>query len=140
MAWWDGWIDALLALSLPRALVIFAALGVPPLMWEMWYNHHRGNFHRWPMILPLVIPPAFLAAAALLLTTDAEWARWAFAAAAALLVLMGILGLFFHVQGIARQTGGWNLDNIMVGPPMMAPLGFSALGVLGLLALPFWSA
>ena len=126
------------AVPLPRALVLLASLAVPPLMWEMWYSHYRGNFHRWPMMIPMAYPPLFAAAGFLLLATEAPWARAVYAAAAAGLVLMGLLGLFFHVQGIARQTGGWNLDNVMVGPPTMAPLAFAGLGVLGLLALPHW--
>jgi hypothetical protein len=134
-----GALDGLRGLGLPRVLVLVASVGVPPLMWEMWYSHYRGNFHRWPMVIPMAYPPLFMAAGFLLLATTAPWALWTYGAFAAGLVLVGLLGFFFHLQGIARQTGGWNLDNVMVGPPSLAPLSFAGLGALGLLALAYWT-
>jgi hypothetical protein len=127
------------AVTLPVVLVAVSVLGVPPLMAEMWVLHHRGNFHRWPMYVPVGYPPLFAAAGVLLLFTSAEWALRVYGVASALLVVMGALGAFFHVQGVTRQTGGFNLDNVMVGPPLAAPLSFSLLGVLGLLAVAYWN-
>lgn len=132
-------LDAVRSADLPRVLVLLASLAVPGVMLEMWYSHHRGNFHRAPMMIPMAYPPLFAAAGFLLLATTASWAAWVYGALAGGLVLIGLLGLFFHVQGVARQTGGWNLDNVMVGPPTMAPLSFAGLGALGLLALAHWS-
>lgn len=128
-------LDALREVPLPDALVFVAALGVPPLMLEMWYHHYRGNFHRAPMYAPVVVPTLFAAAAFLHLGVREPWARWTFAAACALLLLMACAGAFFHVQGTARQTGGFNLDNLMVGPPVLAPLSFAMLAVLGIMGL-----
>lgn len=133
-----GLADALRAAGLPRLIVLLASLAVPGLMLEMWYSHYRGNFHRAPMIVPMVYPPLFTAGGFLLLATSAEWAPWLYGWLALGLVLVGLLGAFFHIQGIARQTGGWSLDNVMVGPPAMAPLAFAGIGALGLLALAFW--
>lgn len=130
--------DTIRALGLPRLLVLATSLAVPAVMFEMWYSHYRGNFHRAPMMIPMAYPPLFAGGGFLLLATTAGWAAWVYGALATGLLLVGLLGVFFHLQGIARQTGGWNLDNIMVGPPAMAPLSFAGLGALGLLALAFW--
>ena len=130
--------DVIRSAGLPRLLVLGASLGVPALMFEMWYSHYRGNFHRVPMMIPMAYPPLFAAAGFLLLATTATWATWVYGALAGGLVLVGLAGVFFHMQGIARQTGGWNLDNVMVGPPAIAPLSFAGLGALGLLALAYW--
>lgn len=130
--------EAIRSAGLPRILVLVASVGVAPLMFEMWYSHYRGNFYRVPMIVPLAYPPIFAAGGFLLLATTASWAPLVYGALASGLLLVGIAGFFFHLQGIARQTGGWNLDNLMVGPPSMAPLSFAGLGALGLLALAYW--
>lgn len=131
-------LDGIRAAGLPRLLVAVASVSVAPLMIEMWYSHCRGNFHRATMMIPLAYPPVFAAGGFLLLATTATWAPLLYGALAAGLLLVGLLGFFFHLQGIARQTGGWTFDNVMVGPPSMAPLSFAGLGALGLLALAYW--
>ncbi|MGH9582284.1 MAG: hypothetical protein ACRD4O_05055, partial [Bryobacteraceae bacterium] len=48
----------------------------------------------------------------------------------------GAIGFGYHARGIARRSGGlkhW-LYNVLYGPPIFAPLLFSACGALGLLA------
>lgn len=125
-------------MDLPRVVVLATSLAVAPLMAEMWLRHYRGNFHRAPMVIPMAYPPLFAASGFLLLGTTAPWAAWVFGVAAVGLLLVGLLGAFFHLQGIARQTGGWSLDNAMVGPPPFAPLSFAGLATMGLLALAAW--
>lgn len=124
-----------MAMELAQGIVLVSALGVPFAMAEMAYSHHRGNFHRVPMYTPVILPPLFVVSALVYLLMPTGATSWAFGAMGVLLVLMGLAGSFFHLQGVARQTGGFNLDNVMVGPPLVAPLSFSLLGMLGLMAL-----
>ncbi len=49
-------------------------------------------------------------------------------------LLMGLSGLVFHIQGILSEVGGWNLDNIMVGPPPMFPLSIALISMIGIVA------
>ena len=53
-----------------------------------------------------------------------------------LALIDGALGTFFHARGMLRRPGGltYPLYNLMYGPPVFAPLLFSASGFLGLLA------
>jgi hypothetical protein len=48
----------------------------------------------------------------------------------------GLIGFFFHVRGVARKPGGWSLPvtNIVMGPPIFAPLLFGTSAYLGLMA------
>jgi hypothetical protein len=48
----------------------------------------------------------------------------------------GALGFLLHLQGLFRMPGGArNLRfNVVMGPPLFAPLLFSAVGLLGLIA------
>lgn len=133
--WQDGSPTWMPQIPLPEVLIAVAAIAVSFLMAEMGYLHHRGNFHRLPMYAPVVVPPFFVMSAFLLLLIPSEWTWWAFAISSGALVLLGLAGVFYHLQGVGRQTGGFNLDNVMVGPPLVAPLGFTLVGLLGLLAL-----
>jgi hypothetical protein len=57
-------------------------------------------------------------------------------AACALLLADGALGFYFHIRGIARKPGGWRLPifNIVMGPPLFAPLLLGIGGYLGMVA------
>jgi hypothetical protein len=48
----------------------------------------------------------------------------------------GLVGFYFHIRGIQRKPGGWRLPvvNIIMGPPIFAPLLFGVSAYLGLLA------
>jgi hypothetical protein len=48
----------------------------------------------------------------------------------------GVIGFGFHVRGISRKPGGWKLPitNIIMGPPIFAPLLFGTAAYLGLMA------
>jgi hypothetical protein len=48
----------------------------------------------------------------------------------------------FHARGIARQMGGWRnwSQNVLAGPPLPAPPGFSALALAGRAALALRAA
>ena len=46
------------------------------------------------------------------------------------------VGFYFHVRGIQRKPGGWRLPmtNMIMGPPIFAPLLFGTSAYLGLIA------
>lgn len=134
---WLAWVRDI---PVTHVLVAFAVLGVPVLMIEMGYSHFRGNFHRLGMYVPVIVPPVFAIAGLALLILTNVWTLWFFGIASIALLATGMLGTFFHVQGIGRQTGGFNLDNVMVGPPAFAPLAFSMLATVGLIALVYWGS
>ena len=61
-----------------------------------------------------------------------------FAALAALAFFAGLTGTVLHIRGIRRRVGGWNLDNIMVGPPVFIPLCLSLISLAGIVASVSW--
>jgi hypothetical protein len=48
----------------------------------------------------------------------------------------GVIGFGFHIRGVARKPGGWRLPvtNIVMGPPLFAPLLFGTSAYLGVIA------
>jgi hypothetical protein len=79
-------------------------------------------------------PPMAVAAAGAV--ASPEIARRVLPAASVVTFLDGMLGFGLHLQGIGRMPGGFaNLRfNLTLGPPLFAPLLFSAVGLLGFIA------
>ncbi|MEP7097681.1 MAG: hypothetical protein ABI748_08460 [Dokdonella sp.] len=53
-----------------------------------------------------------------------------------LTLIDGVTGFYFHVRGVQRKPGGWRLPvvNMVMGPPVFAPLLFGVSAYLGLVA------
>lgn len=102
---------------------------------EVTLEHYRGSYSQQIMYTPVLLSAALAVAGA-----AAALNRWAarvlLPLASALLFLDGVVGFYFHVRGIARKPGGWRVPvmNIVMGPPLFAPLLLSLSGYLGLIA------
>ena len=102
---------------------------------EVVYEHYKGSYNQRIMYTPLIMCFALFVTG-----TWAAFSRWAARVALPIVSLLtfldGCIGFFFHIRGIQRKPGGWRLPifNIVMGPPITAPLLFAAIGVLGLIA------
>ncbi len=102
---------------------------------EVAYEHYRGSYGQQVMYTPVLISP--------LLTIAGVWSTFSRRAARTILPLVslitlidGVVGFYFHVRGVARKPGGWRIPvfNVIMGPPVFAPLLFAISGFLGLTA------
>lgn len=102
---------------------------------EVAYEHYKGSYSRRIMYTPIVLSGALLAAG-----TAGFFSR---RAARTLLPAVAIVtladcatGFCFHVRGVARKPGGWRLPivNMVMGPPVFAPLLFGVSAYLGVVA------
>jgi hypothetical protein len=102
---------------------------------EVGYEHYKGSYSNPVMYTPVILSGA-LASAGLLGVFSRGAActilRWV----SCVTLADGIIGFFFHVRGVARKPGGWSLPvtNIVMGPPIFAPLLFGTSAYLGLMA------
>lgn len=105
---------------------------------EAFYSHYKNNFRYKAQWTPVVLTPMLMAASILAIRNRKVAHTWLPALSAAA-VLDGSVGFFYHARGVLRRPGGSKhlLYNIMYGPPILAPLLFSACGMLGLLASLF---
>ena len=102
---------------------------------EAYFEHLRGSYNqRWMWTPVWVTPPMVLAAAGAAMSERV--ARVVLPVASIVTFLDGLLGFGLHLRGIKRMPGGFtNLQfNLTLGPPMFAPLLFSAVGILGFIA------
>jgi hypothetical protein len=102
---------------------------------EVAYEHYRGGYSRRVMYSPVIL--------SVTLTASGVAAFFSRRAATVALPFVSVLtladcaaGFYFHVRGIARKPGGWRLPivNLVMGPPVFAPLLFGVSAYLGLVA------
>jgi hypothetical protein len=102
---------------------------------EIYFEHYRGSFGNKWMWSP-VAASVPLTAAAVAGVFSKRAAKTALPAAGALVLANGLQGTYLHARGVGRKPGGWNntLYNVVMGPPLFAPLSYAAVGALAILA------
>jgi hypothetical protein len=102
---------------------------------EVSYEHVIGSYSQRIMYSPVFLSGA-VTVAGVWGAFDRRIARTLLPAASAALLLDGTGGFIFHIRGVHRKPGGWRLPvyNIVMGPPLFAPLLLGISGMLGLIA------
>ncbi|MBV8695004.1 MAG: hypothetical protein JO183_05895 [Ktedonobacteraceae bacterium] len=101
---------------------------------EVTYEHYIGSYSQ-----QIMYTPVFLSLALFLAGIWATFNRWAarvlLPIVSLIITLDGMVGFFMHVRGIARKPGGWRIPvfNLIMGPPVLAPLLFAISGFLGVI-------
>jgi hypothetical protein len=102
---------------------------------EVAYEHYKGSYGNLMMYTPVILSGA-LTGAAVAGFFSRKAARTVLRWTAAATLADGIIGFGFHIRGIQRKPGGWRLPltNIIMGPPIFAPLLFGTAAYLGFMA------
>jgi hypothetical protein len=102
---------------------------------EVSYEHAIGSYSQRIMYSPVFLSGA-VAIAGGWAAFDRRIARTLLPITSAALLADGLVGFVYHIRGIARKPGGWRLPiyNIVMGPPLFAPLLLGISGMLGLIA------
>jgi len=102
---------------------------------EVAYEHYKGSYSNPVMYTPVVLS-GVLAAAGVAAFFSGRAARTFLRWVSYTTLADGMIGFGFHVRGIARKPGGWRLrvTNIVMGPPIFAPLLFGTSAYLGVIA------
>ena len=117
-----------------RSMALLAGLSSILSGLEVGYEHYRAGYGN-----PIMYTPVLLSGA---LTGVGVWAsfgskagRKALRITSVITLLDSVTGLYFHIRGIQRKPGGWRIPivNIVMGPPIFAPLLFGTSAYLGLI-------
>lgn len=102
---------------------------------EVSYEHVQGSYSQRVMYSPVMIS-GMVAVAGVWGAFNSRIARTLLPISSAVLLADGVVGFLYHVRGIHRKPGGWRLavTNIVMGPPLFAPLLLGISGMLGLIA------
>lgn len=125
---WGGW-------PLERILYLFLGVLFLGVFVQVTLFHWRQNFRHWSMWIPVVATPALAIVSLALTVVNAEFFRSIFGLLSAFGVLAGMMGSYFHVEGVGERVDGYTLSNFMVGPPLVLPLVITLLSLLALLTL-----
>ena len=118
-----------------RSMALVTAFAAIVSGFEAYIQHQRGAFANrlmWTPVLSLT-PTAAVAVAAIF---SRPAARTLLPLASLVSLADGIAGFLLHLRGIRRLPGGFALGqyNIVMGPPVFAPLLLCSVGILGLIA------
>ncbi len=118
-----------------RSLSFLAGLSSVLAGAEVAYEHYRGSYGQQIMYTPVALGGA-MSVAGIWGALSKRAARTVLRWTSALTLLDGLVGFIFHVRGIARKPGGWRLPvaNLIMGPPIFAPILFGISAYLGLIA------
>lgn len=102
---------------------------------EVGYEHYKGSYGNRLMYTPVILSGVLTVAATTGIFSERSartFLRWT----AFTTLVDGAIGFIFHVRGIARKPGGWRIPvvNIIMGPPLFAPLLFGTAAYLGFMA------
>jgi hypothetical protein len=102
---------------------------------EVAYEHYRGSYSRRVMYTPVILS-VILALAGVAAFFSKRAARTVLRLVSAVTLIDALIGFYFHVRGIHRKPGGWRLPmtNMIMGPPIFAPLLFGTSAYLGIIA------
>ena len=102
---------------------------------EVAYEHYRGSYSRRVMYTPVILS-ALLAVAGIAGFFSRRAARTVLRLVSVATLADAMIGFYFHIRGINRKPGGWRLPmtNMIMGPPIFAPLLFGTSAYLGLIA------
>jgi hypothetical protein len=102
---------------------------------EVAYEHYKGSYSRRVMYTPVILSGA-LTVAGVAGFADRTAAKSVLRIVSAITLADSLVGFYFHVRGVDRKPGGWRLPvvNMVMGPPVFAPLLFGVSAYLGLLA------
>ncbi len=102
---------------------------------EVAYEHLKGSYNQRIMYTPLLLSFALFVAG--LWAAFSTWAARVVLRLVSIVTLLdGLTGFYFHIRGIQRKPGGWRIPvfNLVMGPPITAPLLFASIGALGIIA------
>jgi hypothetical protein len=118
-----------------RSLALITAGSSVASTLEVAYEHYKGSYSNPVMYSPVILSAA-LSGAAGWVVVQAGPAVTALRAISYTTLADGLVGFGFHVRGIRRKPGGWRLPliNIIMGPPIFAPLLFGTAAYLGVMA------
>ena len=102
---------------------------------EVAYEHYKGSYSNPVMYTPVILSGT-LAIAGICGVFSRKLATTFLRFTSFLTLADGVIGFGFHIRGVARKPGGWRLPvtNIVMGPPLFAPLLFGTSAYLGVIA------
>ena len=101
----------------------------------MGYEHYKGSYSNPVMYTPVILGGALTSGSAAAIFSRQAATTW-MRRLSYITLADGAIGFCFHIRGVARKPGGWRMPvtNVVMGPPLFAPLLFGTSAYLGVIA------
>jgi hypothetical protein len=118
-----------------RSLSLITAVSALLGGFEVVFEHYRGSYNQRVMFTPVLLSIILFGAGGYAAVNPKKGGPW-LRRSSVLLLLDGVAGFFYHIRGVKRKPGGWRIPifNIIMGPPLFAPLLLGMASFLGLVA------
>ncbi len=118
-----------------RSMALLAAGSSFVSMLEVGYEHYLGSYSNPVMYTPVALS-GLLSIAGVAGFFSRRMAQTFLRYTSYATIVDGLVGFGFHIRGVARKPGGWRMPvvNIVMGPPLFAPLLFATAAYLGMIA------
>lgn len=118
-----------------RSMALITGFSAVVSGFEAYVQHDRGAFNDKWMWTPIALTPPTAVASVGALVSE-RVAHDALPVLSAVTVVDGLIGFGLHLRGIGRMPGGYKVGqyNIVMGPPIAAPLLMCTIGATGMLA------
>jgi hypothetical protein len=142
----SGRLSFLSTWSLSRLVVLLLLGGLVILLIDIRWEHRVELGRQWETWIPIVYIGLMLVAGAVGLYRWAGWGPKVLQVGFALAIVVGLLGVWFHggkapFDNLMMILTAWKIPpgtnggvRVSSEPPMIAPLSFVGVGLLGLLA------
>lgn len=127
---WNGW-------PIHRILFLFTGIIFLAISLQVYLFHSRQNFRHWAMYSPVLAGPLLGVLSILVAFYNLPWLRSILALLFVVGTLQGIYGSVLHIAGIGQRVGGYQTQNVLIGPPVTLPALITGMSLLGLIAL-YW--
>jgi hypothetical protein len=124
--------------SKTRAYLLMLTLAILVTLISSVFDHARSNFESAAVWVPTVVGVFAVIITLALAARDAPPSRGdllVFAITMVVMILVGMLGLYFHINANLISEGTFVAERFLRGAPFMAPLLFCNMGMLGLAIL-----
>lgn len=124
--------------SKTRAYLFMLSLGILVTLISSVFDHARSNFENPWLWLPTAAAIFAVAVTVIMAAGDEAPSRselWVYFAAQVLLIVVGLIGMWFHIQANLISEGTFVGERFLRGAPFMAPLLFCNMGMVGLFVL-----
>jgi lysylphosphatidylglycerol synthetase-like protein (DUF2156 family) len=125
---WTAW-------PLDRILICFVGLAYLLIGIQVAMSHSKQNFHNKSMWVPVITAPILFVCSILLALLNNKGLYGVTHILYWMGTLVGFVGFVFHFRGVGHRVGGYAPRNFLMGPPIILPLLFAAMSVLGLISI-----
>ncbi len=127
---WTGW-------PLERFVYLFVGAAYLLIWLQVSLYHSRAGFRNKFMWAPVLYTPLLFIVALLMGFLHGGALDTVFVALFAIGAVVGLIGTVLHAKGVGSMVGGFNLRNLMAGPPIVLAVVYLAVSGFGLLVF-YW--